>query len=182
MEPAVFDGLGGRFFIAVISFHHVFAPDGDFTFLVVGQFVACIIAYFQFHRLHQVPGRPQLVAFLSVGRNDGRSFRKPVALEHGHAHGIEKPLQIDIEERTAPDEVLQLPAETFTDFGEKDFVEKHHQRFFQRLQSLAFVMSFLVVFISHVHGKIEKARNHRSFGVNAGDDIFPEIFGQSRHA
>ena len=183
MEPAVADGRRRRIGIFPVAGHDVLAPDDDFTLLAARQLSPLFVKDFQVERFENLARRSELVPVVlgRIGRNDGCSFRKSVSLEHRDPDGIEKALQLRIEQCAAPDEKLQAAAECLPHLAEQHEVEKSHDGCQQDPPALALVVAVLIVDIGRAEREVEQPFSERSFGPNRSFDVFAEIFGQRRH-
>ena len=130
VEPAVADGRRRRIGIFPVAGHDVLAPDDDFTLLAARQLSPLFVEDFQVERFENLARRSELVPVVlgRIGRNDGCSFRESVSLEHRDPDGIEKALQLRIEQCAAPDEKLQAAAECLPHLAEQHEVEKVPRR------------------------------------------------------
>ncbi len=183
MEPSVAHGFGRRGRILPVSGHDILAADDDLAPLAGRQFAPLVVEDPQFKRLQQHARRTEavLVPPGRVGRDDRSRLRKAVALEHGDADGIEKALELAVEQGAAADEETQLAAERLPHLREEDAVEESHGGFEQEPPAAPLRVPVLIIGVGCLQRQPEKTLRSGALGPDRAFDALAEILGKRRH-
>ena len=181
VEPAVNNGIGRGLGVLPVAGHHVFSADDNLAFGAVGYFLAIGVQDDAVHGLDDAAGGTEAGVALRVGADDGRGFREAVALEHGHAHGAEEALQLDVQQGAAAHEEAHAAAEALAHLGEHQFVKQVHQRLAPGGAAGSAVVVFLVVFDGIAQGKVEELLREAAFLLDGALDVLLEVAGQGRN-
>ena len=173
VEPPVAHGFGRGPGILPVAGHDV---------LAAGNLAALLVEDLQVQRNEYLARRsePVPVMFGRVGRNHGRRLRKSVSLEHRDSDGVEKPLQLRVEQRTAPDEELEVATERLPHLAEQQRVENPDDGGQHDAPSAAPAIPVAVVCVCRAEREVEKRLGESPLGPYGAFDVFPEVLGQRR--
>ena len=180
MEPAVDDGVGRGLGVLPVARHHVLAADDDLAAGAVRDFLALGVQDDDVHRLHQPAGGAEAGVALRVRADDRGGLGETVALEHGHAHGAEEALELDVQQGAAAHEELHPAAEALAHLLEEDLVEQGHEGLAPEGAARAAVVVFLVVLDGVLDGEVEEFLHLRALLLDAGLDVLLEVAGEGR--
>ena len=181
VEPAVHHRIGRGLGVLPITGHHVFSADDNLSAGAMGYFLAVGIQDDAVHGLHDTAGGAEAGMSHGIGADDGRGFREAVALEHGHAHGAEEALQLNVQQGAAAHEELHAAAEAFPHLGEDQFVKQGHQGLSPEGSAGTGVVIFLVVFDGVVQGEVEEFLRETALLLDGAFDVLLEVAGQGRN-
>ena len=183
VEPAVTHRIGRRFGILPVAGHHVLAVDDDLALLAYRQIVTIGILNLQVDALQHLTRRAEAARLgpRRVGRDDRRSLRQAIALEHRNTDGVEEALQLRVEQCTTTYEEAQLTTKGLAHLREEDLVEQSYGRLQDETPALALREGILVVAVSRLKRQLEELLGRGTLGADRRLDVLAEVLGQSGH-